>query len=90
MTDGFARTRIEIQDHLLRYKEELNADGNVALCRKIDTGMEMVAFWCELLYESGVLSKTSKKPATYEISPGILVNTDDEGLMILRRDMLED
>lgn len=89
MTDGYARTRIEIQEHLARRKDELNAEGKVELCRKIDTGMEMVTFWCELLHESGVLSKVSKKPATYEISPGILVNTDSEGLMILQRDLLE-
>ena len=88
MTDDLARTRLQVQDELIRIKDRLNAV-SYDHARKVDTGIESITYWCELLAENGFLEKVSAKPATYKIHPNILVSNDNEGLMLLRKDALD-
>ncbi len=89
MVDNLERTRNDVQSHMAFLKDKFNAEQGMEYARKVDTGFESIIFWCELLTETGVLEKTSSKPATYRLNPNVLVSDDDEGLIILRRDVLE-
>ena len=48
MTDDLARTRLQVQDELIRIKDRLNAV-SYDHARKVDTGIESITYWCELL-----------------------------------------
>ena len=88
MLDGFSRTRIQVQGELILIKERLNVV-NPDHARKVDTGIESITYWCELLAANGFLEKVSAKPATYKIHPNLLVSDDQQGLMLLRKDALD-
>ena len=90
MVDGIARTRIDVQNELIMIKDRYNVKSLLLDARKVDTGIESITYWCELLAENGFLQKVSAKPATYKIHSNILVSNDNEGLMLLRKDALED
>lgn len=89
MLDGFSRTRLQVQGELILIKDRLNVV-NPDHARKVDTGIESITYWCELLAANGFLEKVSAKPATYKIHPNLLVSDDQQGLMLLRKDALED
>jgi len=89
MLDGFSRTRIQVQGELILIKDRLNVV-NPDHARKVDTGIESITYWCELLAANGFLEKVSAKPATYKIHPNLLVSDDQQGLMLLRKDALDD
>ena len=88
MLDGFSRTRLQVQGELILIKDRLNVV-NPDHARKVDTGIESITYWCELLAANGFLEKVSAKPATYKIHPNLLVSDDQQGLMLLRKDALD-
>ena len=89
MVDLMERTRNDVQAHMVMMKDKFNAEYGMEYARKVDTGDESIIFWCELLTDTGILEKASSKPATYRLNSNVLISDDDEGLMILRRDVLE-
>lgn len=89
MLDGFSRTRLQVQGELILIKDRLNVV-NPDHARKVDTGIESITYWCELLAANGFLEKVSAKPATYKIHPNLLVSDDQQGLMLLRKDALDE